>query len=430
MKQYVWIIAGGPMQVPMIGKVHHRGYGVILTDGNEQCVAKEYLYDDDIFWCLDTYDEEVNIKLAGELRQSFNIIGVMAPSADVGPTVSAIAETLGLPGVYRDVAQRVRNKIMMRILLGFPYPRYMPGQSYTHNTIRTWERENASPYPCVVKAVDNCASRGMSIVTSPGQMESAVKKAFAANKRASGVLIEQMLSGDEYSTDWIIENGHAIYINGCYRPFRKWNKYTGERLYGVEAGIVNPIIYPPKTIHEETNGILIDTRDITPIEPLEGMTSIATIAARRLGVTEGWFKIDFINDKVFGWCVLECTTRCSGGWDSSHVAPLVGNNMYDILLDYSIGLPLDKSRVGCHNGLYAVTYAPLYPEGKIDGWSGLDDAMTFASYIFPRSTEYIPKLIDSATRSMFIIAVGDSPCAAWTKAARAAKLITPRYVNV
>lgn len=40
MEEYLWIIGGGILQVPLIEEVNNLNYGVIVTDADSNCICK------------------------------------------------------------------------------------------------------------------------------------------------------------------------------------------------------------------------------------------------------------------------------------------------------------------------------------------------------------------------------------------------------
>ena len=400
MSEWVWIVGGGELQLPAIREAKRRGYKVIVSDGNELCVAYNQV---DLFLHLDTYDAIEHARVASRLRsEDYKIRGVLCPGADVGPTVSAIVEVLNLRAVPYYIAERVRNKGMMRVVLGLLYPRYRVVHFPTDILLERWIW-----FPCVVKPLDNCATRGVSLVNRPDTLLEAVQYALSSNKYACGAIVEECLYGEEHALDFFIVAGKAIWVNGTTRLYRTHIPGTREPLFGIEAAAINPW-QPPREV-----------------------VDLATNAAAKLGVTEGPFKMDIVNDPRYGWCIYECATRLSGGWDSSYMSPLVGKDITGLLLDYSTGIKLTEELIREKtqwNGKYACFYVPYYKPGKIDGWKEIcyDNTSTIAN-LFIRSNTEIADLKTCADRPVYIIATGSSLLNALRNAGRVRRYIQPKY---
>ncbi len=402
-KEVIWIVAGGLMQLPAIREARHRGYAVLVTDGNKDCAAKDVA---DLVIPLDTYDEKGHAALARNLSAlGIQFRAVLCPGADVGPTVSRIAELLCLRAVPYSVARRVRHKGFMRVYLGawtgFQRPDFQFGL-FVPDDFRLWDR-----YPCVVKPVTNCATRGITVVQKKEDLLPALVTAAQSNKSGEcGAVVEELLSGPELALDFMVVNGEAIWVNGVQRLFRSHVPHTREPLFGIEGLIINPT------------------------EPPEEVKQIAQVAAQKLGVTEGPFKLDMIDDSRYGWCILECATRLSGGWDHMVLGPLVGKDITGLMLDYALGLPFDESKIQW-NGKYAVSYVPYYPAGKINGWHSIKEAKKLFNIrdVFVRSETEVEDLRTCVARPVYIHACDTTPLRAFREAWMASRVIQPNYVR-
>lgn len=418
MTEYVWIVGGSVMQEPMLDEVHKRGFNAIVSDGSESAYlfsaksGDQYkLAGEDYKLVLDTYDADKHVKIACELARTLRIRAVVAPGVDVGPTVSAIAEALGLPAVPYRVALNVRDKAMMRLMLSDEHPAHMLVHSAVKESYYRWSREQT--LPCIVKPTDNCATRGMTLVRDEAAFVPAIKAAMLANKKSSGVLIEEMLAGPEFALDFIIKDGEAVWVNGVTRLFRHHIPGTQTPLFGIEGAIVNPFVAP------------------------EELRQLASRAARKLEVTEGPFKIDAMFDERYGWCILECATRWSGGFDHMYLAPMVGRDITSVLLDYALGLETTVPPLRMYDDddkesrwQYAASYVPYYAPMKIQGWRWLysDEELNASlglEHVFVRSQKEIKSLENCAERPIFFLASGLTPLDALRSAVISSNYIIP-----
>lgn len=395
------------MQLPVIEEAKRRGFKVLVTDQNLHCAAANLA---DRIIPLSTYDIESHRLLARNLALVPK--AVLSPGADVGPTVSAVAEELNLPAASFECAVRTRNKAQMRVALGeggssqsaseIGQPVYMeasPGMPSEAWEALAYGKEIA-PYPCVVKALDNAGSRGMSLVRTSGELGPAIELAAKSGKNVTGkALIEEYVFGPEFALDFFVVEGLVYLANACERRFHK---------FGIEAGHINPWTPPAEVIQ------------------------MCQLAATRLGVTFGPFKVDIVKTSRYGWCVLECATRLSGGFDHMYTAPLAtGRDITGAMLDIALGLPLAFDKLMVCKQRYAVAYAPLYRPGPIRGWDGLEEILSFSDvkHVFVREMREIKPLQDCAARPVFVIMTGDDPRELWWTARSFATLIQPIYDN-
>lgn len=99
------------------------------------------------------------IEMAQKYSRKFSIAAVFTERADVEITVAATAQALGLPGVDPEAAYACNNKVRMREIFrehGIPGPRFQE----VWNLAEAEEAVRAFGLPIMVKAVDNCGSRG------------------------------------------------------------------------------------------------------------------------------------------------------------------------------------------------------------------------------------------------------------------------------
>ena len=400
-ERYVWILGGGVMQVPMVQEAHSRGYRVLLSDRDTHCACRGIA---DLFIELDVFDSDAHLRYAQSL--SIKPQAIVVDAIDCGVTGALLADYYGLPTCGHVAASNAHDKVRMREKLGAEHPIYLSipvGTNY--NDARCmWvvmaDDAEIPVYPCVVKPSDNCASRGVTVVKGPDGWEGALANAYAHNRHSPFILVEECLSGEEVATDWFIEHGVALYANGAKRVL-------GD--FGIEVGHINPFI------------------------PDNEMAAQVTNAARKLGVTYGPFKVDFIHDMLYGWVILETACRLSGGFDHTHTCPLAtGKDIVGAVLDVALGAPVNRARLTPRHSGFAAAYAPSFRAGKITAWQGLDQAYARpgVDYIIPRADKEIAPLVHCANRPLFVIAHGESEGSAWNNAVMGSECIVPIYEGI
>ena len=315
----VLIIGGGLLQAPMALEAQRLGLLPIVTDGNPQAPAFAHAYEHHI---LSTSDVEGHVRLVESLRQwepttGVHIIGVVTCGADVAPTVAAAAHAAGTPRIPLEVARMTHDKAAVRIALDTAgLARYQPRWLWRRETCtRHLEAEVAETcsYPCVVKPVEQRASRGISLVQERQALSGAIRKAF---EYGATYLIEEQLRGTEHSVEGIFDtDGALLWLNIVDRFF----DYSSG--VPIETGHVNP-------------GSLVP-RIGTAVDRMFGNV------AHALGVTWGPFKMDTLVTPEGHPKVLECTARLSGGWDCQGTSPMTARNPMRALLQLACGLPVD-----------------------------------------------------------------------------------------
>ncbi|HEY8303198.1 MAG TPA: ATP-grasp domain-containing protein [Solirubrobacteraceae bacterium] len=388
----ILIVCGGLLQVPAVDAAHELGLHVVMTDGRIDAPAMK-LADEPIQ--LDIYDVDGHVALVGELRRRHELVGVFAEGADVEVTVAAAAAAAGLPGIPVQAARNTKNKALTRACLdraSIPNPAW----------IEVGEVEQAPAaaegvgYPLVVKAVDNCASRGTTRVEAPHMLEPAVRLAIE-NSTTSTALIEGCLTGSEQSVELLFdERGRVHRLNVVDRPFAL------DSSYAIELGHVNPSALPPAE--------------------QEQIFELAEAAARACGVTFGAFKVDTILT-ADGPRILEVTARLSGGFDCQKTTPLAtGRNFIRAAMRLACGMPLDPTDLELTRHRHAAAWTAFPRPGRVVSVGGVDRALELPGVeevlLRIEIGDVIPEYRDCATRPAFVIAAGDTPQEAIANAQR------------
>lgn len=395
--EYVWIIAGGILQIPLILEAQSRGYKVLVSDRDPDAPGCEIA---DQVVIVDTYDVNGHREIAGNMSRK--PVAVLTAGADVGPTVSAVAEMLGLPAEKYKTAVKCRNKLELRRTLKLPHPVYMEIDATPSTPHILWKMRCRSadidPYPCIVKPLQHSGSKGLSVVYSPFEWPKALKTALSVGTRYNPVrtvIVEEMMHGSEFATDSFIYDDKVYIVNASCRMF-----HNNE---GLEAGHINPW-QPPEEVKE-----------------------LIRYTAAQLGMTFGPLKVDFIFDARFGWTILEAATRLSGGFDHMVTAPLAtGKDITGAMLDLALGKGLTKTKIRAKRKEYACAYAPILDAGKVDKWVVPID-QTENVYILAK--DEIVKPANCAARPVFVIAVGKTPLGAYKRAVRLGRSIKVKYAN-
>ena len=153
----------------------------------------------------DSDDEGWIAAAAAALREDGPFIGVIPFSEPHVRPAALLAEELGLPGPGLRAAWTSRNKYLQRELFarqGLGQPDYHMARDVT--AARRWA---AGRYPVVLKPLSEAGSTGVRVV--PGARELV---AWCAERHPGpAFLVEQYLSGQEYSVEAIIDRGAVAF---------------------------------------------------------------------------------------------------------------------------------------------------------------------------------------------------------------------------
>lgn len=393
----ILIVAGGQLQVPAVHIARDLGLRVIVTDRDPNCACASLT---DEFVLLDTSDAAGHVVLAQRLKRERNLAAVFTEGADVELTVALAAAAVGLPGVDPRAAYATKNKARMRELFdaaGLPGPRWAEVETEAQARIAAAK----VAFPLVVKPVDNCASRGLTILTkqTSAQFYEAVEKAKSFSTTGTA-LIEQKVEGLEQTVETLVYEGRQ------YPCFITDRLFVKKQEFAVECGLRSP------------TGLDIETQ--------AALYDLVHRSAHALGIDFGAAKADTILTKD-GPCILEMTCRLSGGYDCQYLVPAASGKEVikaAMLLALGEGIhPAELLEAKWHK--HAVSWNPLPSPGRIVSITGLETARNSpgAEYVFMRYDvgDVIPPCHDCAARCCWIIATGETHGEAWGNAVSAAE---------
>lgn len=357
--------------------------GIIAVDYNPDAPGMKYA---DIAVTASTKDVHAVVSAMKDLQTRFSIIGVFTCGADVEITVSAVAEALNLPGIPVEVARRCNDKLLMH--------QYLDSRSFRgkakYRLAGTLEEALAAGefagFPCVIKPLDNCASRGVQRVPTRDDMEAAYKLAVSFNgERGGDVLVEECLEGSKHTIEMVAWNNtwHLLSIIDTHYISPRWPCETG----------LNTTVQP-KAMQEK-------------------MFQFAEEVARLIGIEFGAHKVD-INIAQDGTIkLIELTARLSGGFHCQYASPLAfGSNDIRAALKLSVGLPLDLEDIR-HKFEKGAAVRAVFPKpGTVVSISGVEDARKAPGveqvFIWKKVGDTVGPYLNSADRPAFVIAGGET----------------------
>ena len=179
------------------------GFRVLVTDMYENPPARSVA---DEFERIDITHKEDTLDCARRHKIDY----IATDMTDVGvPTVAYVAETLGLPGIGYETALRFTNKYIMRRALRENFPAHLPESRYFENVEEAVRliRDQSRKGQFVVKPVNSQGSRGVSILDGrDANAEELIYAAFAESQER-GILLEDFISGHEYSAETFVWTG-------------------------------------------------------------------------------------------------------------------------------------------------------------------------------------------------------------------------------
>ena len=186
----ILLLGGSFFQIPSIEAVKRMGHYAITCDYRPDNPGHRLA---DEYHNVSTTDREGVLKLAQKLKIDAVVCYLSDPSA---PTAAYVAEKLGLPGQPLEAVEILTHKDRFRAFLaahGFRTPRAFGATSLDEAR----ERLQELAFPVMVKPTDSCGSKGVTKLSDPTDLPSAVVAAleYSIEKR---FIVEEFVEKDGY----------------------------------------------------------------------------------------------------------------------------------------------------------------------------------------------------------------------------------------
>lgn len=372
MNKKILILGAGHEQSLAIKEAKKLNYYVIACDANSNSYGFQFA---DKSFIVDINDVDILINIGKEN----NIDGVFTHGVEIPHIVSKVAETLGLPCLSFNKAIRATNKSMrIEHLTKFN----IPCAKFIHikNRENLLLSSNEIGFPLVIKPLDTAGSRGVRIVENKSELLNAFDEAVKYSKLKE-VLLEEVLSGPEISTESIVYKGKITTFAFADRNYNKKEIFAP---YFIEDGIN----FPSKIDHKLKNEIL----------------ALVEKTINCLEIDFGAAKGDIIIDKGIPK-IIEMAARTSGGWfGAGSIRFATGANMLEPLIQMAVGDEPNMSSLEIKNELgCAQRYIIPQEEGivvSIDGVNNIDEkeGVKMSVLFLPKIGDKIKKATNHSER--------------------------------
>ncbi len=200
----VLVVGGGPFQLEIIHAARALDVEVVVVDGRRDAPGLALAHRAAV---IDTRDVAAIVTLAREL----GVRAVVTAASDAAlDAVAGVSEALGLPGLAPEVVRRCRDKLETHVCLqaaGLAVPDTMPVR--TEHEIHE-ALELLGGYPVVVKPRSSAGGRGVSIVTEPAGIASALRRALVYAPPGGSVLAQSFVAGRSIGVEAFFRRGEMI----------------------------------------------------------------------------------------------------------------------------------------------------------------------------------------------------------------------------
>jgi biotin carboxylase len=296
--------------------------------------------------------------------------GIVAVGDRPALAASLVAERLGLrfspPGAVRAAGNKLLSRLRFQSA-GLLTPRHA--------------LESAPGFPCVLKPLDQAASRGVIRADDQGKFA----EAHARIKRMTAgatVLAEEFIPGREFALEGLVTTGTLQILAVFEKPDPLDGPFFEETIY----------LTPPRG------------QDTSPI------ADAAELAVRALGLTDGPIHAEMrVNER--GVWMLEVAARPIGGLCSRVLRFADDVSFEELLLRHAAGQDVSGARLA--TGAHGVMMIPVPRAGVFDSVTGIDRARALAGVedleITVKEGQVLEPLPEGSSYTGFIFARGNSP---------------------
>lgn len=295
----ILVLGGSVGQCHIISLARNMNCKVVMADMDDNCPGKDLA---DRFYAVSTDAVEDLIAIA----RSEKVSRVVSAQSDLGiVSASKINNTLGLPGIGLQEARLFSNKLLMRnfqMEKGFHYPRFQLCE--TIEDVREFQHKYGFPF--IAKPLDSQGSRGVSIIRSECDMDM-LMQIQGYNRDAKGIIVEEMLIGDEYTVEGVMVQGkHHTLCVSHKRHYADLPCVSNQLLYGWEEEY-NDLVY----IHDKlinATGLSVGVTHSEYIKTPKGFELVefaargggSLIASHIVPAVSGWDPEAIYLNEIFG----------------------------------------------------------------------------------------------------------------------------------
>jgi len=280
------ILGASYLQLPLVEKAKQMEIEThCFAWDNDEAVCKHVA---DFFYPISVLEKE----LIYEACRNIGIDGITTIATDICiPTISYVAEKVGLVGNSYQTALASTNKALMRATFlehQINSPRFTAVQRYEAETFERFQ------FPLIVKPTDRSGSRGVTKVYDHAGLEEAILGA-ASESIEKKAIVEEFIDGSEISVECISHNGQHFLLA------------ITDKITTGEPHFVELQHHQPSLFSKETQAAITE------------LTFRALDALKiRFGASHSEFKIDK-HGKI---TVIEIGARMGGDFIGSHLVRL------------------------------------------------------------------------------------------------------------
>ena len=337
----VLVLGANPETVSLVVKAREMGCFTVVTDYNHDAMAKRYA---DKALDVDASDVEALERVVRDEHIDGILLGV---AEALSISYCRLCARMGMPcfateELFALLTDKRRFKDVCR-QYGVPVvPEYdVTGQNGSENV----------EFPVVVKPVDGCSSKGISICRNKQELDDGVQKALSFSRQKQ-ILVERYMDKGEVVIYYVFQDGEPTFLAMC-------DRYTNKEQDGV-AQLPTAYIFPSRftSMYERK----IDSR--------------VGEMFRGIGIKNGVMFIQSFVDETGNVFFYEPGYRLNGAQEHIILSRVIGIDAKELLVRYALTGRVSEavlSQVKRSFSEVACKFSPLVKEGVIAKIEGIEE---------------------------------------------------------
>lgn len=373
----ILVLPGTKWQVELVKKIKELGHKVFVVNPASDSPCFEYA---DAFLQSDIFDKQRVIQFG----KSHKINAILSDECDIAMNLIAeLGEEFNVPTLDKETAALYTDKFLMREFSKrnhLNYPKYV----FCKNVEDAVAFLNKIGTNVIIKPIDSNASHGVFKCENELQVREHFEDSRSFSRNSDGVLIEQYISGPEFTVD------------GIKTPFGHYTLAISEKKhFKHNESIANELLFTHDNINYDYEQLKIVN------------DSFVNKSNLRFGFTHAEYK--FENGRYY---LIEIAARGGGNMISSCITQFMsGHDTYKYLVNCSTGIidDIDFSIPNSHKNKAAVLKFFETPKrgGKVSAVKGIEfledhPDIKFYQFNFKKGDEIKEALNDSARIGFYI----------------------------
>lgn len=337
------ILGANPETAGLVKKANELGVYTIVTDYDPNAYAKQ-------FASKTLNIDAIDLDALYEYASCEKIDGVLVGVAEsLLPTYQKLCKKLGFPYYAEpDIIELMTDKKQFKAICRKYDVPVVEEYQIDISDVKSFSQVKL---PAVVKPVDSCSSKGISVCRTEDELKSGIEKALLFSK-SKQLLIEKYMTGEEVIVYYTFQDGEPILTAMC-------DRYTNREQEGV-AQLPTSYIYPSRHLKKYVEEIDDKVRKMF----------------KSVGIQHGTTFIQSFIDEDGGVRFYEPGYRLNGAQEHYIVDSITGIDVRELMINFALtGKMSDEDLSKKANPIFpkwGCKLSPLVKPGTIAKMRGLD----------------------------------------------------------